>query len=176
MDTLNRMPGEIARQLTVLQIACAHDGYFRSENKLAVAEEFRDSGANLLFVGRSSPKNEIFVGCWAKATRARVIDGVGGVVGHAGRRDQRAHLVEALGFRTALPSAVQATRARSEIVGIQVRPSLPWFSRNALPPDAEQRLAAAVRHPPARRAGRSCRIVGFDGAPSAGRRLIIGDS
>jgi N-acetylglucosaminyldiphosphoundecaprenol N-acetyl-beta-D-mannosaminyltransferase len=77
-DVLNRMLDELARRFPGLQIAGARDGYFRPEDEFAVAAEIRDSRADLLFVGMSTPKKELFLNRWGKATRARVVHGVGG--------------------------------------------------------------------------------------------------
>ena len=43
-----------------------------------MAEEVRSSGADVLFVGISSPKKELFLSRWGEATGARVVHGVGG--------------------------------------------------------------------------------------------------
>jgi N-acetylglucosaminyldiphosphoundecaprenol N-acetyl-beta-D-mannosaminyltransferase len=77
-EVLDRMLEEIMHRFPGLQVAGARDGYFRAEDEFAVAEEIRDSGADLLFVGMSSPKKELFLDRWGKATRVRVVHGVGG--------------------------------------------------------------------------------------------------
>ena len=43
-----------------------------------MAAEIRSSGADLLFVGMSSPKKEMFLSRWGQATGAAVVHGVGG--------------------------------------------------------------------------------------------------
>lgn len=77
-DVLARMLDEIYHRFPGLQVAGARDGYFRPDEESSVAEEIRRSGADLLFVGMSSPKKELFLNRWGKATRARVVHGVGG--------------------------------------------------------------------------------------------------
>jgi N-acetylglucosaminyldiphosphoundecaprenol N-acetyl-beta-D-mannosaminyltransferase len=77
-EVLNRMLQEITDRFPGLQVAGARDGYFRPEDELAVVEEIRDAGADLLFVGISSPKKELFLNRWGKATNVHVVHGVGG--------------------------------------------------------------------------------------------------
>jgi len=77
-EVLSRMLEEITHQFPGLQIAGARDGYFGPEDELAVVEEIRDSGADLLFVGISSPKKEFFLNRWGKATNVHIVHGVGG--------------------------------------------------------------------------------------------------
>jgi N-acetylglucosaminyldiphosphoundecaprenol N-acetyl-beta-D-mannosaminyltransferase len=77
-DVLDRMLAEIGRRYPGLVVAGARDGYFRPDEEPHVAVEIRRSGADLLFVGMSSPKKEMFVSKWGKSTRANVVHGVGG--------------------------------------------------------------------------------------------------
>ena len=77
-DVLATMLDEVARRFPGLKIAGARDGYFPAADEPQVAEEIERSGADLLFVGMSSPRKELFLGQWGAATRARVVHGVGG--------------------------------------------------------------------------------------------------
>ncbi len=77
-DVLDRMLAEVARRYPGLAVAGARDGYFQADEEPAVAAEIRRSGADLLFLGMSSPKKELFVSKWGKSTRASVAHGVGG--------------------------------------------------------------------------------------------------
>jgi N-acetylglucosaminyldiphosphoundecaprenol N-acetyl-beta-D-mannosaminyltransferase len=77
-DVLTRMLGEVHRRFPGLQVAGARDGYFGPDEEAAVTGEISRSGADLLFVGMSSPKKELFLNRWGKATRALVVHGVGG--------------------------------------------------------------------------------------------------
>ncbi len=70
-DVLDRMLAEIGRRYPGLVVAGARDGYFRPDEEPHVAVEIRRSGADLLFVGMSSPKKELFVSKWGKSTRGR---------------------------------------------------------------------------------------------------------
>ena len=77
-DVLATMLDEVARRFPGLKIAGARDGYFQAADEPQVAEEIERSGADLLFVGMSSPRKELFLSQWGAATRARVVHGVGG--------------------------------------------------------------------------------------------------
>jgi N-acetylglucosaminyldiphosphoundecaprenol N-acetyl-beta-D-mannosaminyltransferase len=69
---------EVRRRHPDLAIAGARDGYFTDEQAGAVAEEIRASGADLLFLGMTSPKKELFCARYGERTGAKVIHGVGG--------------------------------------------------------------------------------------------------
>jgi len=77
-DVLDRMLAEVGRRYPGLAVAGARDGYFRADEEPDVAAEIRQSGANLLFIGMSSPRKELFVSQWGKSTQAGVVHGVGG--------------------------------------------------------------------------------------------------
>ncbi|GAB3883499.1 hypothetical protein GCM10027612_15730 [Microbispora bryophytorum subsp. camponoti] len=89
----------VRRDFPGLRIAGYRDGYFPAEESALVAEEIALSGADLLFLGMTSPKKEIFVRDWGEATGAKVVHGVGGAFdvlsGHT-RRAPRAW--QRLGF------------------------------------------------------------------------------
>jgi N-acetylglucosaminyldiphosphoundecaprenol N-acetyl-beta-D-mannosaminyltransferase len=77
-DVLAEMLHRVRRSFPALQVAGARDGYFRADQEAEVAAGIRDSGADLLFVGMSSPKKELFLSRWGQATGASVVHGVGG--------------------------------------------------------------------------------------------------
>lgn len=77
-DVLAQMLERVSRNFPGLKVAGARDGYFRPNNEAEVAADIRDSGADLLFVGMSSPKKELFLSRWGEATGASVVHGVGG--------------------------------------------------------------------------------------------------
>lgn len=77
-DVLAEMLNRVSRSFPALQVAGARDGYFRGDEEAEVAAEIRNSGADLLFVGMSSPKKELFLSRWGQATGASVVHGVGG--------------------------------------------------------------------------------------------------
>ncbi|MQY03463.1 WecB/TagA/CpsF family glycosyltransferase [Actinomadura macrotermitis] len=77
-DVLNGMLAEVRRRHPALKIAGSRNGYFDQDEDAGVAETVRMSGADLLFIGVSSPKKEMFVHEWGARTGASVVHGVGG--------------------------------------------------------------------------------------------------
>jgi N-acetylglucosaminyldiphosphoundecaprenol N-acetyl-beta-D-mannosaminyltransferase len=77
-DVLQQMLAEVGRRHPGLAVAGARDGYFRTEEEPDVAAEIRRSRPDLLFLGMSSPKKELFVSRWGASTGAGVVHGVGG--------------------------------------------------------------------------------------------------
>lgn len=77
-DVLGHMLDEVGRTFPELIVAGARNGYFRPEEEAQVVAEIRRSGADLLFLGMSSPKKEVFLSRWGEATGASVVHGVGG--------------------------------------------------------------------------------------------------
>jgi len=61
-----------------LRIAGRRDGYFTDDQSSGVAAEIRASGADMLFLGMTSPKKEIFLGTYGDTLRVPVLHGVGG--------------------------------------------------------------------------------------------------
>lgn len=61
-----------------LPVAGYRDGYFSSEEAGDVARAIRDTGADILLVGISSPKKEEFLGRWRDETGVPFCMGVGG--------------------------------------------------------------------------------------------------
>ncbi len=89
-DVLDLMLAEVRRRYPGLAVAGARDGYFRAGDESAVAAGIRRSGADLLFLGMSSPKKEMFVRKWGKSTGANVVHGVGGSFDVLAGRTRRA--------------------------------------------------------------------------------------
>lgn len=77
-DVLARMLEEVGRRFPGLTVAGARDGYYQVHEEAEVAEGIRQCSADMLFVGMSSPRKELFLNQWGEATRARVVHGVGG--------------------------------------------------------------------------------------------------
>jgi N-acetylglucosaminyldiphosphoundecaprenol N-acetyl-beta-D-mannosaminyltransferase len=77
-DVLGRMLTEVGRRYPGLIVAGARHGYFRTEEEPHIAAEIRRSGPDLLFVGMSPPRKELFVSQWGEGTRSNVVHGVGG--------------------------------------------------------------------------------------------------
>lgn len=77
-DVLSRMLVEVRRRYPGLIVAGGRDGYYHPGEEAAVAAEIRRSRADMLFLGMSSPRKELFLNTWGKETGARVVHGVGG--------------------------------------------------------------------------------------------------
>lgn len=61
-----------------LRVAGSRDGYFPATEAADVASAIATSGADMLFLGMTSPKKETFVAAHGVRSGARVIHGVGG--------------------------------------------------------------------------------------------------
>lgn len=61
-----------------VQVAGCRDGYFSEEEGLEVAEQIRDSKADILFVAITPPKKEIFLKKYSRMMKVPVCHGVGG--------------------------------------------------------------------------------------------------
>ncbi|MCB9761519.1 MAG: WecB/TagA/CpsF family glycosyltransferase [Alphaproteobacteria bacterium] len=70
-----------------LQIVGARNGYFKVEDEQEIAEDIRDSGAQMLFIAISSPKKEQFVD-----RNRELLSGVGFILGVGGSFDIAAGL------------------------------------------------------------------------------------
>jgi|HubBroStandDraft_1064217.scaffolds.fasta_scaffold04906_5 N-acetylglucosaminyldiphosphoundecaprenol N-acetyl-beta-D-mannosaminyltransferase len=77
-DVLRAMLAQVMRRYPGLVIAGFRDGYFSAEQERQVAEEIRLTSPDLLFIGMSSPRKELFCARWGEVTGAKVVHGVGG--------------------------------------------------------------------------------------------------
>ncbi len=77
-QVLDQMLARVRAGYPGLVVAGARDGYFGPGQDAEVAAEIRRSGAEMLFVGMSSPRKELFMSQWGARTRAAVVHGVGG--------------------------------------------------------------------------------------------------
>ena len=77
-EVLAQMLDEVSRRFPALTVAGARDGYFQADEEPEVVAEIQRSGADLLFLGMSSPKKEVFVSRWGETTGVCVVHGVGG--------------------------------------------------------------------------------------------------
>jgi N-acetylglucosaminyldiphosphoundecaprenol N-acetyl-beta-D-mannosaminyltransferase len=77
-EVLAEMIRRVTERLPGLKIAGSHDGYFDETQAPAIADEIRESGAQLLFLGMTSPKKERFVATYGARAGAMVTHGVGG--------------------------------------------------------------------------------------------------
>ncbi|GAA0816552.1 WecB/TagA/CpsF family glycosyltransferase [Spirilliplanes yamanashiensis] len=77
-DVLQRTVAELKRRFPALRVAGSRDGYYADADAPAVADRIADSGADLLFLGMTSPRKERFVAEYGRRTGAKVVHGVGG--------------------------------------------------------------------------------------------------
>jgi N-acetylglucosaminyldiphosphoundecaprenol N-acetyl-beta-D-mannosaminyltransferase len=77
-DVLDLMIAEVEARFPALRIAGHRNGYFDDSEQEAIADAIRASGAQLLFLGMTSPKKEIFTAAHGKRTGVHVVHGVGG--------------------------------------------------------------------------------------------------
>jgi N-acetylglucosaminyldiphosphoundecaprenol N-acetyl-beta-D-mannosaminyltransferase len=77
-EALDAMLAEVTARFPGLPVAGARNGYFAAAEEEQIARDIRDSGAQLLFLGLTSPKKEIFLASWGAFTQVRVAHGVGG--------------------------------------------------------------------------------------------------
>jgi len=61
-----------------LKVAGFHDGYFKDEEEAQIADDIRESGADIIFLAFGSPKKEKFVGKHLYRMGVPVVHGVGG--------------------------------------------------------------------------------------------------
>ena len=76
-----------------LKIAGTHHGYVKPEEEREVARKIAASGADLLFVGTGSPRQEMFAAKYGAETGAKVLMVVGGSFDVISGRLQRAPLL-----------------------------------------------------------------------------------
>ncbi|MFC7381575.1 WecB/TagA/CpsF family glycosyltransferase [Sphaerisporangium rhizosphaerae] len=77
-EVLDRVVAEVRRRYPGLTVAGARDGYFTDEEAPEVAARIGEAKPDLLFLGMTSPKKEIFLARFADDIRAGVNHGVGG--------------------------------------------------------------------------------------------------
>ncbi len=77
-QVLELMLRQISERFPKLRVAGSRNGYFADSEQGAVADAIADSRAQLLFLGMTSPKKEIFTAGYGDRTGAHVVHGVGG--------------------------------------------------------------------------------------------------
>lgn len=77
-EVLDRLVERIGELHPQLRIAGARNGYFDEPEEESVADAIRESGADYLFVGITSPKKEKFLARWGRDLGVHVCHGVGG--------------------------------------------------------------------------------------------------
>jgi N-acetylglucosaminyldiphosphoundecaprenol N-acetyl-beta-D-mannosaminyltransferase len=79
-DVLEAAVGVVRQRHPRLRIAGSHHGYFSAAEEPALVDRIAASRPDLLFVGMSSPKKEIFLARWGARIAAPVCHGVGGSI------------------------------------------------------------------------------------------------
>lgn len=77
-DVLKRLEEVIGEHYPNARIACSHHGYFGADEAGRIATEIKESGADMLFIGMTSPKKEIFLATYGPSLQVPVLHGVGG--------------------------------------------------------------------------------------------------
>jgi N-acetylglucosaminyldiphosphoundecaprenol N-acetyl-beta-D-mannosaminyltransferase len=77
-EVLAGVQAEIARRWPGVVVCGARDGYFTEDEGDAVAEQIRAAAPDMLFLGMTTPKKEIFLGRYGDALGVSVLHGVGG--------------------------------------------------------------------------------------------------
>lgn len=77
-SVLEQMQARLAQRMRDLVVAGARDGYFDVAESSTVAREIRDAAPDMLFLGMTSPKKEIFLGTHGASLGVPILHGVGG--------------------------------------------------------------------------------------------------
>lgn len=77
-QTLQKVMEVYLKKYPNLQIAGYRNGYFSENDEAAIAEQVKNSNADILFVAISSPKKELFLNKYSKYMNVPFVMGVGG--------------------------------------------------------------------------------------------------
>ena len=77
-DVLDRLLREIAVRWPGAVVSGSRDGYFDESQADEVARDIAASGADMLFLGMTTPRKEIFLGRYADQLDVPILHGVGG--------------------------------------------------------------------------------------------------
>jgi len=77
-QVLSHLRHHLQQRFPGLRIAGSHHGYFDTAESGRIAEDIRKSGADMLFLGMTSPKKEIFLGTYGHSLDVPILHGVGG--------------------------------------------------------------------------------------------------
>lgn len=75
---LSALQSRLGARFPALRIAGSHHGYFSDDDAPGIAAEIRASGADMLFLGMTSPKKENFLKRYGPVLGVPVLHGVGG--------------------------------------------------------------------------------------------------
>jgi len=91
-EVLDKMVEKIRIKYPDLKIAGYRDGYFTKEDESSVADEVKKSGADMLFLGITSPKKELFLDKFTEHMNVPFSMGVGGSFDIVSGKTKRAPL------------------------------------------------------------------------------------
>lgn len=77
-EVVQEVVAKVQRDYPGVRIAGYRDGYFNDQEEKGVAEDIRDSRADIIFVAISPPKKEIFLKKWGQIMDVPICHGVGG--------------------------------------------------------------------------------------------------
>jgi N-acetylglucosaminyldiphosphoundecaprenol N-acetyl-beta-D-mannosaminyltransferase len=77
-EVLEEMQHVLAKRFPGLNIAYSHHGYYDAAEAGQIAAGIRESRADMLFLGMTSPKKEIFLASYGASLNVPVLHGVGG--------------------------------------------------------------------------------------------------
>ena len=77
-NVVQKVVSVLKNEYPSLNIVGFRDGYFNEEDEIEVAREVRDCRPDILFVGISSPKKEVFLGRYKDFMQVPFVMGVGG--------------------------------------------------------------------------------------------------
>lgn len=77
-EIVQRTVSHYRQKYPSLEVAGYRNGYFTDADEQQIADDIRESGADMLFVAISSPKKEIFLGRWRDTMNIPFCMGVGG--------------------------------------------------------------------------------------------------
>ncbi|MCH9021209.1 MAG: WecB/TagA/CpsF family glycosyltransferase [Planctomycetes bacterium] len=77
-EVLEKVIAFVRKEYPGVRIAGYRNGYFNESQEKEIVEKIADSSADILFVGMSSPKKEVFLRKWQHAINVPVQHGVGG--------------------------------------------------------------------------------------------------
>ena len=77
-EVVQEVVKKVQREYKNIKIAGFHNGYFKEEEEEKIIDDINNSGANIVFVGISTPKKEYFINRNYKKLNSNLIMGVGG--------------------------------------------------------------------------------------------------
>jgi N-acetylglucosaminyldiphosphoundecaprenol N-acetyl-beta-D-mannosaminyltransferase len=154
---------KVRRAFPGLVVAGARDGYYPADQDEDVAAEIRESGADILFVGMTSPRKELFISQWGPLTGVKVAHGVGGSSGALAGVTRRAPLwpqscaLEGLSRAAQEPARLgrQYMSANASFITMVTRELI--RQRMLARAESARRPSAQPSPPPASRAGAGAR-------------------